>query len=105
MITLEILLGFKSKQGDVTCAFIHADLEPGENVYVDMPLGFAQYSKNGMYGHEEHMDPDYAKNWTGFIIAFANHPVLWQSKLKTETALSTMEANIIAPHAAESCFL
>ena len=48
MFILEILLGLKSKQGDVTCAFLHADLEPGENVYVDMPLGFSQYSKNGI---------------------------------------------------------
>jgi len=47
MFILEILLGLKSKQGDITCAFLHADLEPGENVYVDMPLGFAQYSKDG----------------------------------------------------------
>jgi hypothetical protein len=46
MFILEILLGMKSKQGDVTCTVLHADLEPGENVYVDMPLGFAQYSKN-----------------------------------------------------------
>ena len=47
MFILEILLGLKSKQGDITCIFLHADLEPGENVYVDMPLGFAQYLKDG----------------------------------------------------------
>ncbi len=47
MFILETLLGLKSKQGDVTCAFLHADLEPGENVYVDMPLDFAQYLKDG----------------------------------------------------------
>ena len=47
MFILEILLGLKSKQGDITCAFLHADLEPGENVYVDMPLGFAQFLKDG----------------------------------------------------------
>ncbi len=41
MLILEILLGLKSKQGDITCAFLHADLEPGKNVYVDMPLGFS----------------------------------------------------------------
>jgi hypothetical protein len=46
MFILEILVGLKSKQGDVTCAFLHADLGPGENVYVDMPLGFAQYLKD-----------------------------------------------------------
>jgi hypothetical protein len=47
MFILEILLGLKLKQGDITCAFLHADLEPGENVYVDMPLGFAKYLKDG----------------------------------------------------------
>jgi hypothetical protein len=26
MFILEVLLGLKSKQGDVTCAFLHADL-------------------------------------------------------------------------------
>jgi hypothetical protein len=48
MFILEILLGLMSKQGNVTCTFLHVDLEPGINVYVDMPLGFAQYSKNGL---------------------------------------------------------
>jgi hypothetical protein len=47
MFVLEILLGLKSMQGDVTCAFLHADLEENEMVYVDMPIGFAQYGKNG----------------------------------------------------------
>ena len=50
----------------------------------------------GMYGHEEHTDPACAKSRTGFIITFVECPVLWQSKLQTETALSTMEAEIIA---------
>jgi hypothetical protein len=47
MFILEVLLGLKSKQGDVTCAFLHSDLGPGEIVYVDMPLGFNSKSKNG----------------------------------------------------------
>jgi hypothetical protein len=50
----------------------------------------------GMFGHEDHTDPACAKSWTGFIITFADCPVFWQSKLQTETALSTMEAEIIA---------
>jgi hypothetical protein len=50
----------------------------------------------GMYGHEEHTDPACAKSWTGFIITFADCPVFWQNKIQTETALSTMEAEIIA---------
>jgi hypothetical protein len=49
MFILKILLGLKSKLGDVTCAFLHVDLEPDINiyVYVDLPLDFAQYSKDG----------------------------------------------------------
>jgi len=45
ILILKTLLGLKSKQGDVnvTCAFLCADLEPGENIYVKMPLEFTQY--------------------------------------------------------------
>jgi hypothetical protein len=53
----------------------------------------------GMYGHEYHTDPACAKSRTGFNITFAECPVFWQSKLQTETALSMMEAKIIAPSA------
>jgi hypothetical protein len=45
MFILEILLRLKSKQGYVTCAFLHRELEPSENVYIVMPLGFSQYAK------------------------------------------------------------
>ena len=48
MFILEVL-GLKSKQGDVTWAFLHANLKPGETVYVDMPLGFNSKSKNGKH--------------------------------------------------------
>ncbi len=41
MFILEILFGLKSMQGDVTSAFLHADLEENRTVYVDMPMGFA----------------------------------------------------------------
>jgi hypothetical protein len=46
MFVLEVLLGLKSLQGNVTCAFLQADLEEDKKVYVDMPMGFAQYGKN-----------------------------------------------------------
>jgi hypothetical protein len=49
-----------------------------------------------MYSHEDHRDPASAKSCTGFIITFAECPVFWQLKLQTETAPSTMEAEIIA---------
>jgi hypothetical protein len=47
MFVLEIFLGLKSMQGNVTCAFLHADLEEGKNVYVKMPAVFSQYGANG----------------------------------------------------------
>jgi hypothetical protein len=50
----------------------------------------------GMYGYEHHDDPSCVKSWTGYVISVANCPVMWQSKLQTETALSTMETEIVA---------
>ena len=50
----------------------------------------------GMYGHEKPTDPACAKSRSGFVIVFAGVPVLWKSKLQTETALSTMEAEVNA---------
>ena len=47
MFILGVLLGLKSNQGDITCAFLHAGLAPDETVYVDMPLEFNTKSKNG----------------------------------------------------------
>jgi hypothetical protein len=46
MFVLEVLLGLKSLQGNATCAFLHADLKENKKVYVNMPMGFAQYGKN-----------------------------------------------------------
>lgn len=57
-----------------------------------------------------HVDADFAGNWnlvegdnpasvlsrTGFVITYANCPLIWASKLQTEIALSTTEAEYIA---------
>ena len=45
MLILEVLLDLKSKQGDVTDEFLHADLDEGEEVYVNMPRGFEKRGK------------------------------------------------------------
>ncbi len=37
MLILEVLLGLKLKQSDVIASFLHADIEPGEEIYVNMP--------------------------------------------------------------------
>ena len=47
MLILEVLMGLKSKQGDVTAAFLHANLGKEEKVFVEMPQGFEVKGKNG----------------------------------------------------------
>ena len=45
LLILEMLLGLKSKQGDVTAAFLHADLDDNEKMFVRMPQGFRKEGK------------------------------------------------------------
>ena len=45
MLILEILLKLKLKQGDVTEAFLHADVGKDEKIYVEMPLGSRKKGK------------------------------------------------------------
>jgi hypothetical protein len=61
-------------------------------------------------GLEVYADADFAGGWsgadsenadnvlsrTGFVICYANCPIIWCSKLHTEIALSTAEAEYIA---------
>ena len=37
MLIIEVLLGLKSKQGDVTAAFLRADLDKYKRVFVEIP--------------------------------------------------------------------
>eukprot|EP00804_Cyclotella_cryptica_P019462 CCRYP_006640-RC/>CCRYP_006640-RC protein AED:0.46 eAED:0.41 QI:0/-1/0/1/-1/0/1/0/84 len=50
----------------------------------------------GLYGHEDSQDPHYACSCTGYVILAFGCPVLWRSRLQTEIALSTMEAEYVA---------
>ena len=64
------------------------------------------YSVDRSKGLEVQADADFAGGWsaadsdnadnvlpqTGFVICYANCPVIWCSKLQTEIALSTAEA-------------
>jgi len=50
----------------------------------------------GLYTQEFSNDPTLCRSRTGFILLYANCPVLWSSKLQTEIALSTVEAEYIA---------
>jgi hypothetical protein len=47
MLVLECILGLCSKQGNITCAFLHASLGEDKAIYIEMPQGFKQYDKQG----------------------------------------------------------
>ena len=50
----------------------------------------------GLWGNEDPQDPICARSRTGFVITFANCPLLWVSKLQTEIALSTLHSEYVA---------
>ena len=47
MLILEVLLGIKSKKGDVIADFLHAYLGEDEKIFVDIPRGFELKENNG----------------------------------------------------------
>ena len=50
----------------------------------------------GLYNVENKQDPVCVKSRTGYCLTLGNCPVIWVSKLQTEIALSTTEAEYIA---------
>ena len=46
----------------------------------------------GLWGHGDPQDPICERSRTGFVVTFANCPLLWVSKLQTEIALSTLHS-------------
>ena len=50
----------------------------------------------GLWRHEDPQDPICAISITGFVLKFANCPLLWMSKLQTEIALSTLHSDYVA---------
>ena len=50
----------------------------------------------GLWGYEDDQDPICVRSRTGYVMTMGTCPVHWTSKLQTETALSTTEAEYIA---------
>jgi len=50
----------------------------------------------GLWNYENDQDPVCVKSRTGYVITLGGCPVIWVSKLQTEIALSTLEAEYIA---------
>ncbi len=67
-------------------------LDPMEELKIE---AFPDADFAGLYSYEESTDPTCTQSRTGFVINVANCPVFWQSKLQSETALSTMEAKVV----------
>ena len=60
---------------------------------------YADVDFAGLWGYENSHDPIYARSRTGFVVTFANCPLLWVSKLQTEIALSTLHYEYVSlPH-------
>jgi hypothetical protein len=68
-------------------------MTPSDRLQVDC---FPDADFAGLYGHEDPQDPHCARSRTGYVINVFGCPVLWRSKLQTEIALSTMEAEYVA---------
>ena len=66
---------------------------PSKKLVVDF---YADADFAGLWGHEDPQDPIFAINRTGFVVTFANFPILWVSKLQTEIALSTLHYEYVA---------
>ena len=49
-----------------------------------------------LWGHENPQEPICARSRTGFVVTFANCPLLWVSKLQTEIALSKIHSEYVS---------
>ena len=49
----------------------------------------------GLWGHEDPQDHICAMSRTGFVVTFANCPLLWVSKLQTAIDLSTLHSDYV----------
>ncbi len=68
-------------------------LTPSENFKMDC---YPDVDFAGLWGGDNRQDPHSVRSRTGYVICLADCPILWKSKLQTEIALSTMEAEYVA---------
>jgi hypothetical protein len=68
-------------------------MRPSKRIHVDC---YPDADFAGLYNKEDAQDPHCVRSRTGYVICVANCPVIWRSKLQSEIALSTMEAEYIS---------
>ena len=50
----------------------------------------------GMWAHENPQDPIFDRSRTGFVVTFANFPLLWMSKIQADIDISTLYYHYLA---------
>jgi hypothetical protein len=68
-------------------------ISPNANLKLDLYVN-ADFA--GLWNITDTEDPSTVQSRTGYVITLGNVPVIWKSKLQTEIALSTCEAEYIA---------
>jgi hypothetical protein len=68
-------------------------LTPSETLKIDC---YPDADFAGLWNRDSVQDPHCVRSRTGYVINLADCPVLWKSRLQTEIALSTMEAEYVA---------
>lgn len=68
-------------------------LDPTHDLHLDC---YPDADFAGLWNHEKADDPHCVRSRTGYVITLAHCPIIWASKMQTEIALSTMEAEYIA---------
>ena len=68
-------------------------LKPGTDLRVDC---YVDADFGGLFSVEDKQDPVSVKSRTGYVITYRGAPLMWASKMQTQVALSTMEAEYIA---------
>ncbi len=68
-------------------------LTPSDDLKIDC---YPDADFAGLWNREHKNDPHCVRSRTGYVICLSDCPVLWISKLQTEIALSTMEAEYVA---------
>ena len=69
----------------------------------DKSKGFECYADAdfaGTFNKLNASDPTSCSSWTGYVISYANCPILWSSKMQSIITLSTAKAKYIALSAA-----
>ncbi len=68
-------------------------MDPSDKLHLDC---YPDADFAGLWKHEDSNDPHCVRSRTGYVITLARCPIIWASKMQTEIALSTMEAEYIA---------